>query len=173
MTEPASLEASLHATFAKPVVLGAGETGDALNGLLRALEMAGGEKFIVSILMLNTDETTLHCLAAPSLPKAYCDAIDGSPIGPKAGSCGTAAYYGHPIFVSDIATDEYWEDYKDLAAAHGLAACWSIPVIDWRGKVIATFAVYHRYPTSPTVSERDAIGHAAVALGPMLASLRV
>ena len=32
--------------------------------------------------------------AAPSLPKSYCEAIDGMDIGPNAGSCGTAACLG-------------------------------------------------------------------------------
>ena len=30
--------------------------------------------------------------AAPSLPEAYSMAIHGAPVGPKSGSCGTAAW---------------------------------------------------------------------------------
>src|SRR5688500_17585564 len=45
-----------------------------------------------SVLLLDPDGRTLHHGAAPNLPPAYCELIDGEPIGPAAGSCGTAAY---------------------------------------------------------------------------------
>ncbi len=45
---------------------------------------------LASILLLEGDH--LRHGSAPSLPKAYTDAIDGLTIGPSAGSCGTAAY---------------------------------------------------------------------------------
>ena len=59
--------------------------------------------------------------AAPSLPAAYNAAVHGLAIGPKAGSCGTAAWRGEPVVVTDIDTDPLWEDYRGLAAAHGPA----------------------------------------------------
>ena len=66
--------------------------------------------------------------AAPSLNETFIRAIDGQPIGPKAGSCGTAAYRKEPVYVTDIASDPLWEDYRDIALAHGLRACWSTPI---------------------------------------------
>src|SRR5262245_24902670 len=85
--------------------------------------------------------------------QAYTDAIDGAVIGPCAGSCGTAAYRGAQVVVSDIATDPLWADYRELALPHGLRACWSTPIFSSEGKVIATFAMYYREPRSP--SQRD------------------
>ena len=67
--------------------------------------------------------------AAPSLPQPYMEAIDGAEIGPCAGSCGTAAFTAAPVFVSDIAEDPLWADFKDVALPHGLRACWSIPIL--------------------------------------------
>jgi GAF domain-containing protein len=80
--------------------------------------------------ILLVDETGQHVrnLAAPSLPAAYTAAIEGAAIGPQAGSCGTAAYRGETVVVTDIATDPLWADYKPLALAHGLRACWSVPI---------------------------------------------
>jgi C4-dicarboxylate-specific signal transduction histidine kinase len=88
--------------------------------------------------------------AAPSLPMPYTDAIDGLAIGPSVGSCGTAAYRAEPVIVSDIATDPLWADFRDLALAHGLRACWSTPILSSERKVLGTFAIYTREPRSPT-----------------------
>lgn len=104
---------------------------------------------LCSVLLLDPDGVHLRHGAAPSLPKEYCKAIDGAPIGRRAGSCGTAAYRGRQVVVSDIATDPLWEDYRELAATHGLRACWSTPVLADNGRVAGTFAMYFREPRSP------------------------
>jgi GAF domain-containing protein len=106
-----------------------------------------------SILLLDPDGKHLRHGAAPSLPPAYMAAIDGAEIGACAGSCGTAAYMGAAVFVSDIASDPLWADYKDLALSHGLRACWSIPILTRGRKVLGTFAMYHREPREPTIRD--------------------
>jgi PAS domain S-box-containing protein len=104
--------------------------GDSLAEILDSLcllveKQADG--VLASILVLDDDR--LRHGGAPSLPKAYTDAINGIVIGPRAGSCGTAAYRGEPVIVEDIATDPLWADYRDLALPHSLCACWSTPVL--------------------------------------------
>lgn len=172
MAGHSDLAQSLQATFSAPVVLGSGEAREALDYVLRALEVAGGESFIVSILRVSSDGKTLHTLSAPSLPAKFSHAINGQPIGPDAGSCGSAAHFAYPVFVSDIEHDPKWAAHRDVALEHGLRACWSTPVIDWEGKVTATFAVYHREPRAPTESEIRAIGLASAALAPLIAGRR-
>ena len=88
--------------------------------------------------------------AAPSLPEAYVKAIDGLPIGPKAGSSGTAAHRREAVIVADIMTDPLWDDYKDLAAEHGLRSCWSTPILSHQGAVLGTFAMYAKEVREPT-----------------------
>ena len=110
-----------------------------------------------SILLL--DETATHLLhgAAPSLPQAYNDAINGVAIGPAVGSCATAAYLKKPVIVSDIEFDPLWKDYKDLALAHGLRACWSTPIVSSQAEVIGTFALYYDHPSHPSDHARQVI----------------
>jgi GAF domain-containing protein len=108
---------------------------------------------LCSVLLLSEDGDHIRHGAAPSLPKEYVEAIDGAPIGPKNGSCGTAMYRGEPVVVTDILTDPLWEDYKDLALAGGLRACWSTPILSGRGKVLGSFAMYYREPRTPTGDE--------------------
>ena len=139
--------------------------GDALpeilDSLCRLVEEQAND-VLASILLLDGDR--LRHGGAPSLPKAYTDAINGAVIGPSAGSCGTAAYRGEPVIVEDIATDPLWADYRDLALRHSLRACWSTPVFSSQGKVIATFAMYYREPRRPTQRDQaiiDQITHLA------------
>jgi GAF domain-containing protein len=108
---------------------------------------------LCSVLLLSEDGDHVRHGAAPSLPPEYVQAIDGGQIGPKNGSCGTAMYRGEPVVVTDIASDPLWEDYKDLAMANGLRACWSTPILSGRGKVLGSFAMYYREPRTPTGEE--------------------
>src|SRR6202022_3986478 len=125
-----------------------------LASLCRLVEAQAGN-VLASVLLVDGDH--LRHGGAPSLPKAYTDAINGSVIGPSAGSCGTAAYRGEPVIVEDIATDPLWADYRDLALPHSLCACWSTPVFSSQGKVIATFAMYYREPRRPTQRDQEVI----------------
>jgi CheY-like chemotaxis protein len=134
--------------------------GHALSMILDALcrlveELSKGS--LSSILLLDPDGKRLWHGAAPSLPKSYTDAIDGGFIGPAAGSCGTAAYRKEPIIVADIAQDPLWADYRDLALPYGLRACWSTPVLASDGRVLGTFAIYSREPSSPTPQQHNII----------------
>lgn len=124
--------------------------------LLAVEEMAHGE-IITSILLLSADGKRLTHCAGPNLPMSYREAIDGSAIGPSVGSCGTAAYLKRPVHVTDIATDPLWADYRHLALPHGLHSCWSTPILDADGSVLATFAIYHRTTGGPDQDELDAI----------------
>ena len=110
-----------------------------------------------SILLLEPNTNRLRHGAAPSLPVNYTEAIDGLVIGPSVGSCGTAAYRAQPVIVADIDTDPLWADYRELALAHGLRACWSRPILSSDGRVLGTFATYYREPRSPTPREHNVI----------------
>jgi len=134
--------------------------GDSLTTILDALcrlveELASGS--LSSILLLDANGNRLRHGAAPSLPAAYSEAIDGIAIGPCVGSCGTAAYRGEPVVVHDIAADPLWAEFRDLALAHRLRACWSTPIRSADGTVLGTFAIYYREPRSPAAQEHSLI----------------
>src|SRR5689334_19809091 len=128
-----------------------------LNKHLLTVEQMSDGEILTSILLLSPDGKHLTHGAAPSLPKSYREAINGAEIGPAAGSCGTAAYLGRPVYVTDIATDPLWASYKDLALRHGLRSCWSTPIHNADGQVMGTFAIYHRSVSGPTRDELSAI----------------
>jgi PAS domain S-box-containing protein len=108
---------------------------------------------LCSIVLVQPDGRHLKPAAAPSLPEAYCAAIDGVEIGPCAGSCGTAAWRKEAVIVTDIATDPLWELPRDFTLSFGLQACWSLPILRNDRVVLGTIAMYYREPRAPT--ERD------------------
>jgi PAS domain S-box-containing protein len=118
---------------------------------------AQSSKLACSILVLDVNGSHLFHGAAPSLPVSYCRAINGLPIGPSAGSCGTAAYLDKPVIVSDIGKDPRWLKYRHLALVHGLRACWSTPIRSRDAKVLGTFAIYYREARLPTSAERQIV----------------
>lgn len=105
---------------------------------------------LCSILILDPESRQLRLGAAPSMPKAYAQALDGLMLGEQAGSCGTSAYYGAPVFVTDITTDPRWTAFRELALKHNIRACWSRPFFSESGAVLGTFALAHRIPCQPT-----------------------
>src|SRR5439155_877802 len=124
-------------------------TGVALKEILNALCLIIEEQrtgTLASVLLLNPDGVHLDCVAGPSLPKEWMQQMENLPIGPCAGSCGTAAYRGSPVIVSDIATDPLWDvpEHRSSALKHGLRASWSNPVLSSKGKVLGTFCMYYR-----------------------------
>jgi diguanylate cyclase (GGDEF)-like protein len=117
---------------------------------------AAAPRVVASVLRVD-DEGRLRSLAAPSLPDSYTQAVDGVPIGPSMGSCGTAAYLGVPVEVADIRTDPLWAGFKDHALAIGLKACWSSPIKAHSGRVVGTFAFYARTARKATEFEKKVV----------------
>jgi PAS domain S-box-containing protein len=112
-----------------------------------------------SALMLTREGHHLTVVAGPTLPKGWSDQMEKLPVGPCAGSCGTAAYRGTLVIASDIATDPLWDvpEHRAAALSHGLRASWSNPVLCSNGKVAGTFCIYYREPRSPTSQDLELI----------------
>ena len=140
---------------------------EVLELLVHTIE-ARSHGMLGSILLLDSERKRLTHGAAPSLPLPYTEAIDGIEIGPGEGSCGTAAYEGRQVVVEDVATDPLWVNYRELAAEHDLAACWSTPIRSSNGEVLGTFALYYHEPRGPSPEELALIEEAV-----QLASLTI
>lgn len=120
---------------------------------------------LASVLLLDEDGRHVRHGAMASLPREYWQAIDGQAIGPRTGSCGTALYRREAVIVGDIQQDPLWEDYRDIAARHGLRACWSQPIFSHENVILGTFALYYREPRTPTAAEQRLIEVAARITG--------
>jgi len=154
---------ALHATEARVLEMIAEQVPlpQTLEALARAFE-AHADGMLASVLLV--EDGRVHHGASPSLPEAWAQTVDGEPIGPNRGSCGTAAYLKEPVIVSDIEHDERWALYRDAALRFGLRACWSIPILDRRREALGTFAFYYtstREPTAELLALARRAGHLA------------
>jgi PAS domain S-box-containing protein len=142
-----SLERSILELSANPGI----DLKEVVDKLLKGIEEIHTHS-ITSVLLLKDDKVIEH-LVSPSLPPDYAEAINGTPIGPAAGSCGTAMFLKKPVITSDIDKDPLWSKYKHIAARFGLKACWALPIIHSSGKVLGSFAIYHKTPQIPDNNE--------------------
>jgi PAS domain S-box-containing protein len=125
---------------------------DILTRLVLLME-AQADEMLCSILVLSADGVHVKHGAAPSLPEAYVKAVNGAPIGPCNGSCGTAMYLQRPVVVTDVMTDPLWANYRHLAEICGLRACWSTPILSSQGDVLGSFAMYRQERRGPNAKE--------------------
>ena len=126
-------------------------------GLMVAMaeqELPGG---ICTLLRLDRAQGKLFSACGSALSATYTGAIEGMEIGQGVGSCGTAAFTARRVVVEDIDNHPYWQAWRAAAAAEGLRACWSQPIMAAAGKVLGTLAIYYRAPRSPTVDEIEVI----------------
>ncbi|GAA4946330.1 hypothetical protein GCM10023314_19530 [Algibacter agarivorans] len=115
------------------------------------------EDGMASVLLLDKKSKTLHKLAALHIPKDFSDFIEGISIGPKVGSCGTAAFLKKEIIVADIKNNSLWKNYKDIALKNGLRSCWAYPIMSSTNQVLGTFAIYNKHPREPLKKEKEII----------------
>lgn len=115
---------------------------------------------MVSISVLNQETKTLYKLMAPKVPKDLSQLIEDTGIGPKAGSCGTAAFLKKEVIVPNIATNVLWEDFKEIievALKNDIKACWSFPIMSSTNRVLGTFTIYNKRSRKPFPAEKEII----------------
>lgn len=127
---------------------------ESLNALVRLIEEQT-PGMLGSILLLDGLKHHFIWGAASSLSPSYLKSIYGLPIGPAAGSCGTAAFRKESVVVKDIATDPLWKNYRKLALPYGLRACWSTPIFSAKRELLGTFAMYYRRPRLPELEHKQ------------------
>src|SRR5580692_4874393 len=147
----------------KMILLGA-SLNEVLTTITRLIE-AHSTGMLCSIFLLDEDNLHLRYGVAASLPETYRAATDGICSGPDVGSCGTAAYLRQPVFVSDIASDPRWVEFRDVALQSGLRAAWSTPIMSHHGNVLGTFGMYYSEVRQPGPSEIQLIDNAGRIAG--------
>ncbi|MBS2017380.1 MAG: response regulator [Deltaproteobacteria bacterium] len=133
--------------------------GDVLTSITSLVEEQLPDT-ICTMMLVEGGGTRLRFAAGPSLPPDFAAATKVVPIGPNVGSCGTAAWRGEAVVVTDIASDPLWADYKDLALTFGLRACWSYPIRGRTGELVGTFAIYRHTEGAPTVEALEVVQRA-------------
>ena len=117
--------------------------------------------------LLELDGNKLMHGGAPSMPKEYCEAINGLENGPNVGSCGTSTYTGRQVLVENIDSDPKWAEIKHHALPHGLRSCWSEPIKSSTGEVLGAFGMYFNHPALPTDTQAADL-HSAASLASII-----
>ena len=132
-----------------------------LDGLATYVE-TWADGMLCSVMLADAADGMLRPAAAPSLHADYVSAINPVPIADGAGSCGTAAARRELVVVEDVERSVLWKGFASIAIAHGLRACWSMPVFDADNALLATLAIYYRTPRKPSTEELELIQFAAL-----------
>jgi len=128
-----------------------------LDVLVRGVEAQSCDGMMCTVLIFDEDAQCLRHGAAPSLPAEYNKLVDGLHIGPRVGSCGSAAYTRERVFATDVTTDPHWADFVALATQFGIGACCSTPVFSSDGMLLGTVAMYYRQPHEPSAHDCELI----------------
>lgn len=113
---------------------------------------------LCSILLIDDERVRVRHFAAPTLPGAFTQAIDGQDTElPYWGPCAMAVDQGAQVIVSEVATDTRWRAFEwcRVALAHGLRSCWTTPILSRVGEAFGTFAIYRREPGAPSASQLE------------------
>ena len=134
------------------MVVAGSDLDDVLAEICRA-----GEKQLpgatCSILIVDSSRGCFVSGVAPGLPSAVMSKIPAVRIGTGVGSCGTAAFEKRDVISENILVDPLWDSWRAFFIPLGLRACWSKPVFDSDGEVIASLGFYFRESRVPTASE--------------------
>ena len=102
-----------------------------------------------SVLTLDEQSKKIKHLSAPSLPVTFSTAIDGTLIGPTAGSSGAAMFSKKRVISFNTSEDPVCKDLLPIYTLFGIKACWAFPILDAQGEVIATISAYYKYSKNP------------------------
>ena len=131
--------------------------GAKLNELLDSILRLGEQNDLSikgSILLFDSSKKLLFQASAPSLPDNYKELlVNGVPIGPKSGSCGTAAHLKERVIIPDIAKSPLFKPFEEVvkrAVNNNLLAVWSQPIIASNGGLLGTIANYSNKVGKPS-----------------------
>lgn len=134
--------------------------GVVLEAIIRSLE-ASHDGLRGTVMLVDEQTNTLRLAAAPSLPELKSNVGVGLIIGKEGGCCGWAAKTGQRVACLDIATCESMAGFRELAERCQIRSCWSEPVLGTDGRVLGTFACYHRETRESRREELAAAENAA------------
>ena len=131
---------------------------DVLAALCRFVEDTAGD-CICGVYLIDWSVPAFVNGTVPSLPASFSAPIEGLPVRAELCLCGMAALEKRQVISADLESDPRWLDtaYRRLLLRHGLRSVWSTPILALSGRVLGTFAIYHRRPASPSPGVQELI----------------
>ncbi|HUJ38967.1 MAG TPA: PAS domain S-box protein [Candidatus Acidoferrales bacterium] len=123
-----------------------------LAELCRAMEVRL-PGMLCAVLLTDRSGARLRLGAAPSLPQACHEVLEGCAIGADSHPCGVAAHRRELLVISDLHTDPQWGRYRELSLAHGMRACWAAPIVSAKGVLLGVLGAFYREAHEPSRGE--------------------
>jgi signal transduction histidine kinase len=132
---------------------------DVLTALCRFVEDTAGD-CICGTYLIDWSVPAFQNGTVPSLPASFAESIEGLPVRADLCLCGIAAIEKRQVISADLESDPRWLDtpYGRLLLRHVLRSVWSTPILSLSGRVLGTFAIYHRRPATPAPGVQELIG---------------
>ncbi|SFE83220.1 sensor domain-containing phosphodiesterase [Alteribacillus iranensis] len=130
-------------------------SGTSLRKILKFIttsmeKLQGSVSMYASIMLYHPLEKKLADMISTSLSKEFRKRMGSVDIGPYEGSCGTAAFFKRNVMVSNIEVDPLWRKYRHIAASYGYKACFSMPILSSKQKILGTMTVYYKKVHTPS-----------------------
>lgn len=108
-----------------------------------------------STLLLDEDGKHWRQGATPSLPDAYGQAFAGLLSTESPNPAEITAFRGECL-INDDDQQPFWAPFRHLAYQAGMQSCWLQPIINSKGQMLGTFAIYHRQAQLPLEPDENA-----------------
>ena len=112
---------------------------------------------IASMLLRSGDGDTLEYGASPRLPVALAAATAGAKVGDAGHPAALAVAREEIIVVESISSDPRAASIRSSALAHGLRACWAVPIVRSAHEVIGAMLLFSWQERSPDAHEREVV----------------
>ncbi|GAO42799.1 PAS domain S-box protein [Flavihumibacter petaseus] len=129
------------------------DLADIADHLLRRLEELCRHMLGAICLVKHNGRESVF-LAAPSMPPGFKDWINTTPLDPALTTCGRAMIQRQPVEIHDMASSDLAEDTRMSAAAMGIKATWSIPIISSSSEVLGILSLYFKQARAPLPDEK-------------------
>lgn len=142
---------------------------DLTEVLNRAAAMLQSHIRGAQVAVWTLDDHRLNLCGAAGLPAGLTAAIAELPLDRDASPAGHALAEGQIVLVDDLAAEQRFNGFPDLARHHGLLAVWSAPVLGADRAAAGLLECYFDSRRAPTAAElellQDACRLAGIAMG--------
>ncbi|MEE2935582.1 MAG: PAS domain S-box protein [Planctomycetota bacterium] len=146
------------------------EVSKGLEHVVRFVEQQASD-VMASIDLFNQAENKLQHAAAPSLSSELMEAVTHLPIAERILAKPEVSERRKMIVVKDIESDPMWANLRTLARRECVGSHWVLPILDARGSLLGTLAIFQADSGIPTTEYLNLMDSAAKVISVLLASV--
>ncbi|HEU4516293.1 MAG TPA: PAS domain S-box protein [Steroidobacteraceae bacterium] len=106
-----------------------------------------------NVQLVNPDGKYLVIVAQEGFDAAFLAAFDQVPVDDKRAACGRALSSARTVVIEDVAQDDAYEAFQDIARHSGYRAVISVPLFAAEGSKLGAISVHFPHPHRPTDAE--------------------